>query len=97
MGIIALMMTSQSTRASDMDPFWKHTIARMSLGAAYVAAAVIMTWPLAAHFSTHVPSGPADQDVFLFLWQNWWVRHAIVALHAKPYITGFIYAPFTTE
>jgi hypothetical protein len=64
---------------------------------AYLAVAVVFSFPLITRFGSWFPSAPENQDVFLFLWNNWWVHHAIVVLHAKPYFTDFIYAPFVTD
>ena len=64
---------------------------------AYLVVGALLTFPLVRDFRVRFPSGPADQDVFLFLWNNWWFQHAVVALHSKPYLTDFIYAPFVTD
>ena len=65
--------------------------------AAYLTIAVIYTFPLVAHLATYVPSSLPDQDVFLFLWNNWWIHHALTHLHVMPYRTDFIAAPFTID
>jgi hypothetical protein len=64
---------------------------------AYLAAALVLSFPLVTHFTTHFPGTAEQQDVFLFLWNNWWIHHAVTALHSKPYLTNFIYAPFVTD
>ncbi len=64
---------------------------------AYLAAALVLSFPLLIQFGTHFPGGRDEQDVFLFLWNNWWVHHAVTELHARPYMTNFIYAPFVTD
>lgn len=65
--------------------------------AAYLLVATIYTFPLVAHLASHVPSPPQDQDVFMFLWNNWWIHHALTDLHTKPYITDFVMAPFAID
>lgn len=61
--------------------------------AAYAAVAVIYTFPLLAKFGSYFPGGKDDKDVFGFIWNNWWVYHAITNLHVKPYLTNYIYQP----
>ena len=72
---------------------------RQDMGAigVYAVGAIVFSYPLIARFGSWFPSGPENQDVFLFLWNNWWIHHAILVLHSKPYITDFIYAPFVTD
>jgi hypothetical protein len=71
--------------------------AHLAAFASYVVVATIVTFPLVTRFSTHFPGGPNDTDVFGFLWNNWWVYHAIVHLHAKPYLTTYIFAPYPID
>jgi hypothetical protein len=59
---------------------------RLGVFFAYVAVALVVSFPLIAGFTTHFPGRRDEQDVFLFLWNNWWVSHAVTALHAKPYL-----------
>lgn len=65
--------------------------------AAYLVVALVYTFPLVARLASYVPSPPKDQDVFMFLWNNWWIHHAVTELHVKPYLTDFIAAPFTID
>ena len=37
--------------------------------------AVVWTWPLARHLSTHVTGLPGDN--YSFLWNLWWMRHVV--------------------
>ncbi|MGE5135875.1 MAG: hypothetical protein ACM32E_23575 [Gemmatimonadota bacterium] len=60
--------------------------------AGYLAAGVILTWPLAAR----VPGWlPADRDVSSYVWGLWWVAHQAVHL-ASPWHTGLLGAPAGT-
>jgi len=36
-------------------------------------------------------------DVFSFIWNNWWVQHALVSLHQNPYTTDAVFAPFRVD
>jgi hypothetical protein len=65
--------------------------------ASYLAAATVFTFPLVTRFRSWFPSAPPDQDVFFFLWNNWWIHYAITVLHAKPYFTNYIIAPFQID
>jgi hypothetical protein len=63
--------------------------------AAYLALAIAMTWPLVRRFDRAFLG--AGGDVFQFLWNNWWLHHAITHHLAKPYLTTFIFAPFRLD
>jgi len=43
----------------------------------YLALALVFTWPLALHFTTHVPS--AEGDTSVYVWSFWWVRQALTS------------------
>jgi len=47
--------------------------------------AAIATYPLVLHLRTAIPG--AD-DAFLFYWNLWWVKRALVVLHVNPYAIG---------
>ncbi|MBI4497637.1 MAG: hypothetical protein HY689_07060 [Chloroflexi bacterium] len=61
------------------------------VGLGYALAALAFTWPLAAHFTTHVPSDGGDAPYFV--WNLWWVRHALVDLRQSPLVTDSILYP----
>ena len=46
----------------------------------FSALSVVMTWPQAAHFSTHTDR---DQDVFFNLWRFGWVAHALATAPSR--------------
>lgn len=56
----------------------------------YLAVAILMTWPVAAHFRERVAGELADNR--LFVWTIWVVRQEMMAGHA-PLYTTFIYYP----
>ena len=53
--------------------------------------AVVWTFPLVLHLSTHVP-GPGAGDNVAFLWNFWWMRTALAA-GADPFHTTALFAP----
>lgn len=58
---------------------------------------VIETYPLIGQIRDHL-AGPADHhDPMSFVWNNWWIRHAIVDLRQKPYFTDYIATPFRLD
>ena len=63
----------------------------------YLAVAGVHTFPLLTKFGTYFPGSKVDKDVFGFLWNNWWIYHAIACLHTKPYVTDYIFAPWSID
>lgn len=59
--------------------------------AVYLALALVATWPLAAHLTTHVPGSEVDEGAFL--WNLWWVRFALLDLRQSPFWTDYIFYP----
>jgi hypothetical protein len=59
---------------------------------AFVGLAVIFTWPLALHTTTHV-IGPFYGDNFEYIWKLWWVSEAIFERHVSPYHYPGMYYP----
>jgi hypothetical protein len=64
---------------------------------AYSVVAIVLTFPLVTKFRTHFPGTSNDKDVFGFIWNNWWIYHAIADLHVKPYVTSYIFAPYPLD
>ncbi|HNS50124.1 MAG TPA: interleukin-like EMT inducer domain-containing protein [Anaerolineae bacterium] len=65
-----------------------------ALLALYAALAVLLTWPLVRHLSTHVPGSYTWAfDEYTFLWNSWWFRYALTELHQSPLHTGHIFYP----
>ncbi|HXX66170.1 MAG TPA: hypothetical protein VEK07_03260 [Polyangiaceae bacterium] len=56
----------------------------------YWVVGAIYTFPLVARLFSAFPGG---MDTFGFLWNNWWIYHAVVHLHTKPYFTDYVFAP----
>jgi len=59
--------------------------------AAYLAATLVLTWPLALHINTHVPGRNVDE--YAFLWNIWWFKYAIFDLGQSPLHTDFTFYP----
>lgn len=60
----------------------------------YTALALLMTWPLAMHFTTAV-SG-IGYDSWQNMWNIWWLKEALLHGH-NPYYTTAIYYPHGTS
>jgi len=58
----------------------------------YVALTALFTWPLPYFFFTH-HVGESGGDARIYLWNLWWVRKALVDLHANPLRTDYIFYP----
>ncbi len=58
---------------------------------AYLLLTLVMTWPLAANFTTAIPGDGFDG------WQNywnlWWVKVALVERGQTPFVTDLLYHP----
>jgi len=57
-----------------------------------VGSALVLTHPLLAHPTTTVLDD-GTLDCFQFVWNIWWLRTALVDLHANPFFTRWIYHP----
>ena len=63
--------------------------------AGFAALAILWSWPLAAHLSTHLP-GSGIGDNALFLWNFWWMRTAR-ATGASFWYTPYLFAPLGAD
>ena len=81
-GTIAALRASTS-----LAPIARH----LPAAAAFAILALTWTFPLAGHLSTHVPGGGAG-DNLAFLWNFWWMRHALAA-GADPLHSNALFAP----
>ncbi|MGC8837574.1 MAG: interleukin-like EMT inducer domain-containing protein [Anaerolineae bacterium] len=62
------------------------------------ALAVVLSYPLPLHFTTHVPGSPTWAfDEFTFVYNLWWFKHAALDLHANPLYTDYIFYPLGTS
>jgi hypothetical protein len=67
----------------------------VTVAAGFVVLAVLWTLPLSLHLSTHLP-GEAIGDNAVFLWNFWWMRHAL-ATHSGFFHTNYLFAPVGTS
>lgn len=58
----------------------------------YVLVTIGMTYPAVLYLHTKVMGGPADQ--FQFLWELWYVAHALFDLHKSPFFDPDVFVPF---
>ncbi|MGH7789463.1 MAG: hypothetical protein ACRERC_21505 [Candidatus Binatia bacterium] len=58
----------------------------------FAGLAVVMTWPLARHLSTHLPLGRAD--LWQNLWNFWWWKTALLERGQSPYTTDLLFHPY---
>lgn len=79
------------TRAADMpahQPTWRlHLVVLL----VYLALAVLLTWPTAAHVATHLSGDGGDDPAIA--WNLWWVPHALLTLQSTPLHTDFMFYP----
>jgi hypothetical protein len=57
----------------------------------YLALTVLLTYPLAQQFTTHVPGDGSDDPALV--WNLWWVKHAVIDLHSNPLLCDFLFYP----
>ncbi len=61
---------------------------------AYLALALVLTYPLIAHFDTHVPGSETWAfDEYSFVWSQWWVKHALFDANTSPLATRYVFYP----
>jgi hypothetical protein len=58
---------------------------------AYGALAVVLTWPMMAHFATHVPGDGIDDPSLA--WNLWWAKHAFLDQLQNPFSVGWQFWP----
>jgi hypothetical protein len=63
----------------------------------YALVGILYTWPLALAPSSTFPGHAGDADAHGFLWNNWWIAHALWARHRSPLRTDMIFAPFGAD
>lgn len=64
---------------------------------AFVIAAVVQTWPLVRHADSRLMEAPQQPgDSWVFLWDLWWVKHAVLGL-TNPFHTDYLYYPQGTD
>ena len=57
----------------------------------YVCAALMLSWPLPLHLTTHLTGSPAG-DTGVYIWNQWVFRHELLVNRSLPYFTDSIFA-----
>jgi len=58
----------------------------------YLAAAVVLTWPVAARIGREIPGAQGDPQ--MFVWNIWWFKFSLFDLHRNPLWCPWISWPF---
>src|SRR5262245_42856837 len=71
----------------------------IAAGALFASFAVsaLFTFPLILKLTTHFPGAPVDEDVFGFIWNNWWISYSTLERHQSPLTTTYLLAPFEVD
>ena len=60
----------------------------------YIALALLLTWPLAAHLTTHLPGEPTWAfDESTFIWNMWWFKFSLLNLGQTPLHSDYTFFP----
>ncbi len=60
----------------------------------YLLLALVLTYPLAANFTTHVPGSETWAfDEYSFVWSQWWVKYALFDANVSPLYTRHVFYP----
>ena len=70
---------------------WKAALAAVS---GYILLSLLITWPMVLHFSTKIPGVGGDD--LMFVWNYWWVKHAVMDLKTNPFYTDYMFYPHKT-
>jgi hypothetical protein len=58
---------------------------------AYVVLALVFSWPLPLHLTTHV-TGPPDGDTGVYIWNQWVFHREVLSHGTNPYFTDRIFS-----
>ncbi|HEX9118856.1 MAG TPA: interleukin-like EMT inducer domain-containing protein, partial [Anaerolineae bacterium] len=58
---------------------------------AFLGLSLLLTWPLAVHFGSHVPGDGIDDPSLA--WNLWWAKHALVDQPQNPFDCRWIFWP----
>ncbi|MCK4546327.1 MAG: glycosyltransferase family 39 protein [Candidatus Eisenbacteria sp.] len=61
--------------------------------AGYAALTILLTYPLAFRLTRLMLDAGAGEDAYIFVWNIWWLKKALLGLQTSPYITDFIFYP----
>ncbi|GIK42713.1 MAG: hypothetical protein BroJett011_65460 [Chloroflexota bacterium] len=57
----------------------------------YFLLAIILTWPILLHLTTHLPGDGGDDPALA--WNLWWVKYALLNSGQNPFYTDFMFYP----
>lgn len=64
----------------------------------YFVITLIVTYPLAAQFTTHVPGTTTwSLDEYGYVWNHWWFKHSLFDLQISPFQTDYLFYPLGTS
>ncbi len=64
------------------------------VAALYALLGLLLWWPLPAHLLTHVPGSETWAfDEYTFVWNIWWLRHALLDLGTNPLHSDYLFYP----
>lgn len=86
-----------------LENLWSNYRSHLLVIALYALTYLILTWPLALHFTDqslmgfpYVAGGvPDDRDQFI--WDTWWLKKALLDFRVNPYHTNFLYYPYGVD
>lgn len=59
--------------------------------------ALVLTFPLLAHFGDHVPGTATwSLDEYGYVWNNWWFKYSVFDRGTNPFYTQFLFYPLGT-
>ncbi|MDH7485165.1 MAG: interleukin-like EMT inducer domain-containing protein [Anaerolineae bacterium] len=69
-------------------------VLHLAVLALFLVLALLLSYPLIAHFATHVPgSATWAFDEYTFVWNIWWFKRAVIDLHTSPLHTDLLFFP----
>jgi hypothetical protein len=80
--------STASTKGANLKGWYENPIVLLL----YILLTITMTYPAAFLFRTNVIGGPEDN--FHFLWELWYVAHALFDLHKSPFFDPDVFVPF---
>jgi hypothetical protein len=72
-------------------PVRRPLLRELTIFAGFLAASIVLTWPLAPHFLTDIGGDLGDH--WQTLWGYWWVRKALLDLHQSPFWSNYVHWP----
>lgn len=82
-----MFSTGTSHRRKPARQGWTHA----GVLASYALLSLLLTYPLAGHFATHVPGDGGDDPALA--WNLWWVPHALLRLGQSPFSCTYLFYP----